>query len=286
VNRKLSRDPNLFDQGLVRDCHLNPTTIQERQGNKAALRVTTLGGFHVFRDGLAIKSTDWGREKAIYLFQYFITNRRKHQHKEQIIDQLWPELDPEAGDRDFKVALNAVNKAIEPERQPRSKARFIQRFDLAYGVNLDEVWVDVDAFETNLKAGNESLQSDPDAAIRDYTAAVDLYKGEYLPERRYEDWTSAERERLSTLAMSAMATLAELKILNNPRDSLRLTQRVLLEEPLWEEAYRVQMRAFQALGNRPMALKTYQECVQVLNEEFGIEPLPETQSIYEQIRNG
>ena len=263
---------------------MSTPTIQKDRKSKAALRVTTLGGFRVERDGSGIKATAWGREKAIYLFQYFITNRRKQQHKEQIIAQLWPELDQEAGDRDFKVALNAVNKAIEPERQPRSQARFIQRFDLAYGINLNELWIDVDAFEENLAAGNQILESDPVSAIVYYQAAVELYKGDYLPERRYEDWTSGERERLGILAISAMTTLAELQIISNPRDSLRLTQQVLSEEPLWEEAYRVQMRVFQALGNRPMALKTYHQCVKILGEEFGIDPLPETKSIYDEIR--
>ncbi len=258
--------------------------LPDKPADHAALLIYTLGGFRVERDGIEIKATAWGREKAIYLFQYLITNRRKQQHKEQIIAQLWPELDQEAGDRDFKVALNAVNKAIEPERPPRTQSRFIQRFDLAYGINLDELWIDVDAFEAKLAAGNQLLESDPDSAIANYKVAVDLYKGEYLPERRYEDWTSGERERLGILAMSAMTTLAELQIDSNPRDSLRLTQQVLAQEPLWEEAYRVQMQAFQALGNRSMALKTYQQCIKILNEEFGIDPLPETNSIYDEIR--
>lgn len=251
----------------------------------AALRVTTLGGFHVERDNVEIIPTAWGREKAIYLFQYLVTNRHKQQHKEQIIAQLWPQLDQESGDRDFKVALNAINKAIEPERPPRSKSRFIKRFDLAYGLNLEQIWIDVDEFEAKLAVGNQLQKSNKDSAIENYQAAVDLYKGDFLPERRYEDWTSGERERLKILAMSAMTALAELQIESNPRDSLGLTQRVLSQEPLWEEAYRTQMKAFQALGNRPMAIKTYQQCVNTLDEEYGIEPLPETQSIYEDIRS-
>jgi two-component SAPR family response regulator len=263
---------------------LSPASFTDRQTKSAALRVTTLGGFHVERDSIEIVPTAWGREKAIYLFQYLITNRHKQQHKEQIIAQLWPQLDQEAGDRDFKVALNAVNKAIEPERPPRSKSRFIKRFDLAYGLNLDQIWIDIDEFETKLAIGNQLLKTDEYLAIENYQAAVDLYKGDYLPERRYEDWTSGERERLKILAWSAMTTLAELQIESNPRDSLRLTQQVLSQEPLWEEAYRIQMQAFQALGNRPMAIKTFQQCVNTLDEEFGIEPLPETLSIYEEIR--
>jgi len=44
------------------------------------------------------------------------------------------------------------------------------------------------------------------------------------------------------------------------------------------------MRAFAAQGNRPMALRTYARCVENLQKEFGVEPLPETQALYEQIR--
>jgi DNA-binding SARP family transcriptional activator len=256
-------------------------------GKTPALRLQTLGGFRAWRGNDEIPHTAWGREKALHLFQYLLTNRRRQQHKEQIIDQLWPELDPSSGDRDFKVALNAINNALEPDRAPRTQPRFIQRFDLAYGINLNEVWIDVDAFEAHLAAGNQDMSlNHHQLAINHYQAAVTLYNGEYLPERRYEDWTSAERERLSTLALSAMTTLAELQIVNNPRDSLRLTQRVLVLEPLWEEAYRIQMRAYQELGNRPMALRTYRQCLSVLDAEFGIPPLPETKSVYNEIKLG
>ena len=263
---------------------VQPNLSDNHQKINAALRIYTLGGFRTLRDGAEIEATAWAREKAIHLFQYLVTNRRRQQHKEQIIDQLWPDINPDSGNRDFKVALNAINKAIEPERAPRDQPRFIRRFDLAYGINVDETWIDADAFEAQLADGNQAFPEDPQRAIDHYKAAVALYQGEYLPERRYEDWTSAERERLAMLALSTMTTLADLLIQNNPRDSLRLTQRVLTEEPVWEEAYRVQMRAYQALGNRPMALRTYQLCVQVLEEEFGIAPLPETRSIHEGIR--
>jgi len=68
-------------------------------------------------------------------------------------------------------------------------------------------------------------------------------------------------------------------------ESVRLTQRVLAVDPVWEDAYRVLMRAFIAQKNRPMALRSYERCVAVLDEEFGVEPLPETTALYEAIRD-
>ncbi|MEL7377203.1 MAG: bacterial transcriptional activator domain-containing protein, partial [Bacteroidota bacterium] len=37
-------------------------------------------------------------------------------------------------------------------------------------------------------------------------------------------------------------------------------------------------------GNRPMAIKTYKKCEEVLEEEFGIEPLPETKRLMREIK--
>jgi DNA-binding SARP family transcriptional activator len=34
-----------------------------------------------------------------------------------------------------------------------------------------------------------------------------------------------------------------------------------------------------------MALRTYQRCREVLAEEFGVDPLPETSELYDQILN-
>jgi DNA-binding SARP family transcriptional activator len=70
-----------------------------------------------------------------------------------------------------------------------------------------------------------------------------------------------------------------------PLESIRLTQRVLSIDSVWEDAYRIQMRAFAAQRNRPMALRTYQRCREVLAEEFGVDPLPETSELYDQILN-
>ena len=130
----------------------SPASISQPNTN-APLRVYTLGGFHVWRDGANIPLAVWGREKALHLFQFLVTLRLKGRrlHKEQIIARLWPELDTEGGDRDFKVALHGVNKVLEPNRKPRSEPQFIQRHDLTYGLNLENVWIIPSFFECRMR---------------------------------------------------------------------------------------------------------------------------------------
>ena len=249
------------------------------------LRVQTLGTFRVWYKNEEIDPSAWSREKSLHLFQFLITVRDRYLHKEQIIDRLWPEKEVQEGDRDFKVVLHSLNKVLEPNRKPRAKPRFIRRHELTYGLNLEEVWIDADAFEQLLGAGNQALPGDRQTATTRFQEALQLYHGDYLPERRFEDWASAERERLQVLALGLMTTLADLLVEDSPLESIRLAQQVLIIDPLWENAYRTQMQAYLVQGNRPMAIRVYQQCTDILDQELGIPPLPETDALFHHILN-
>lgn len=247
---------------------------------KASLQVQTLGTFQVWRNGTLIHPKAWGRDAALQLFQFLITARHQRAlHKEQIIDRIWEEVDVKAGEQKFKVGQHGMNKALEPNRKSRSSAKYITRLGITYQLNLSEIWIDTEAFETYIALGNQSFNEQPELAIDAYRKAIDLYHGIYLPNRLYEDWSSGERERLQILALGAFINLSELLVAQNPMESIRLCQQALLIENTWEDAYRIQMEAYLKKGNRPMAIKTFQQCEQVLDKEFGVKPLPETRAL-------
>ena len=253
--------------------------LQTFQEN-AQIRIETLGNFSVWRNHQKIDSKEWGRDKTIQLLQYLISNRQRNAlHKEKIIDGLWEDWN----DRDFKVALHGINKALEPARASRQEAIYIIRQGVSYQIDLDKVWIDIEALEKYIIIGNEALTVDTTISKKAYKAALNLYKGSYLPNRIYEDWTSGEREKAQLLALSAYITLAELTLKENPLESIRLGQIALAIDATWEDAYRIQMRAYIAKGNRPQAIKTYMKCEVILEEEYGISPLPETKQLLKEI---
>lgn len=251
---------------------------------KASIRIQTLGNFQVWVEGQAVGSKDWGREKTIQLFQFLVTARhRRAMHKEQITDRIWEEGDTKSNEQNFKVALHGINKVLEPNRKSRTAARFIQRQGHTYQLHTQDIWIDIDALEQYIAIGNRATINDPAIAQEAYRQALDLYHGVYLPNRLYEDWSSGERERVQVLTLGAFISLAELSLAESPMESVRLAQQALLIDPTWEDAYRIQMQAYRQKGNRPMAIKTYQQCEKILDEEFGINPLPETRKLYEEI---
>ena len=235
----------------------------------------------MWREGEKVNAKDWGRDKTIQLIQYLISYRHKNaMHKEQIMDHLWEEGD----DRDFKVSLHGVNKVLEPNRPSRSDAVYVQRQGSTYQLNLELVWIDVQAIENYIIIGNEALGELPDLAREAYKEAIELYQGSYLPNRIYEDWSSEEREKTRILILGALVNLAELLVDVNPLESIRLAQQAIGIDNTWEDAYRIQMAAYLSRGNRPQALKIYQKCVDVLEEEYGMSPLPATKELFEKIQ--
>jgi DNA-binding SARP family transcriptional activator len=141
----------------------------------------------------------------------------------------------------------------------------------------------VEALEKYIIIGNEAFTSDNSISKTAYKAAIDLYKGSYLPNRIYEDWTSEEREKTQLSILGAYVTLAEILVDENPLESIRLAQKALAIDNTWEDAYRIQMKAYIVKGNRPQAIKTYMKCEVILEEEYGISPLPETKKLLKQI---
>src|SRR5690606_12533088 len=59
------------------------------------LRVQTLGEFRLWRGREEAPHREWQRKKALQLFLFFLTERGKVLHREQICDMLWPEMDVE-----------------------------------------------------------------------------------------------------------------------------------------------------------------------------------------------
>jgi DNA-binding SARP family transcriptional activator len=70
----------------------------------------------------------------------------------------------------------------------------------------------------------------------------------------------------------------------NREAALPYARRWLALDPLHEPAHRQLMQLYAQTGRRSAALRQYEECVRILDEELGLAPAEETTALYEQIR--
>jgi LuxR family maltose regulon positive regulatory protein len=253
------------------------------------LRVRTLGGFRVWRGVTEVEARDWQRDKARQLFQLLVARRGRWMQRDELCDLLWPRLAPEVALRDFKVALNALNKALEPARAADAPYAFIARDGAAYRLRPEaDLWLDDAAFAEGCARGLALLDAgDEEAGAAALEEALALYAGPYLPEALYDDWAADERERLQAIFLRAAERLAAARLAAaRLADAADLCRRILAHDRCYEPAYQLLMRAHAREGNRPLALRAFQRCAEALHDDLGVEPAAETVALAEQIRRG
>ncbi|MCD5325818.1 MULTISPECIES: BTAD domain-containing putative transcriptional regulator [Pontibacillus] len=248
------------------------------------LRIETFGPLKLYMGTRVIVEEDWQRGKAKELFELLITKRKHLVRKEEILSALWPDQDEESANRGFKVALNALLKTIEPDRKARGASFFIKKEGSAYGIHPESGYeLDSALFEEWVEAG--LLEHNPDQVKSMLERGLSLYKDDYLPDQRLSDWCLHERERLQVLFLRGAERLAQFCVRLEEYDTcIHWCERILRIDATWEEAYRLMMFSYYQRNNRPQAIKWYQKCCKILDDELGVPPMESTQEMFQLIR--
>jgi DNA-binding SARP family transcriptional activator len=242
----------------------------------ADLRIELLGGFRVASGTRPIPDDAWRRRKAAGLVKLLALAPGHRLHREQAMDALWPDLDPDAAAANLRKAVHYARRALDGDG-----ASLILSVGELLCLPSEGVWIDVDA----LLAAAAQARRTADPAV--YAEALDLYRDGLLPEDRYEDWTFARRDELET---EFVALLEELAALLESRGELeaasRMAGRLVTAEPLRESGHLLLIRLHALSGRRSEALRRYEQLRDLLDTELGIEPSPEAQRLYEEVRAG
>lgn len=226
---------------------------------------------------------EWQREKAKELFLYFLMNRDRFIPKEEMMQVLWGDMDEKSADRNFKVTLNALLNALEPNREARKPSFFILRNQKMYRINpLASIITDRELF---LQEANQGLQSEDSNEALDYLlSSLKYYEATAFEDMRDAEWLEREKNKLENIYISVLEKVAQIYVRKKQyKDTIIHAEKVLKIDPTWEEAYRLLMLAYYRLQNRPQAIKWYEQCVKVLQEELNIEPMRSTTDLYEMI---
>jgi hypothetical protein len=116
-------------------------------------------------------------------------------------------------------------------------------------------------------------------------AAFTRLLGQRTPEALEQAmWLRDERERLREQAVEGLARqLAHQRKADQLKAAVRTAHQLLALDRLQEPVHRTLMCLHAQLGQRGAALRQYQECMNVLQRELGVEPETETRQLYQEI---
>ena len=227
------------------------------------------------------------RRKALALLAYLAVTRQAHS-RDGLVALLWPELDGEHGRAALRSTLADLSQAIGKD------ALAVEGDGVA--CQIPPLRVDVARFHDLLAQvadHNEPFSRPCDPCLMALTEAVELYRADFLAgftlgnAVEFDAWQTFQTESLRLELTAALERLA-LGLVNrgDAVAALGYARRWLVLDPLHEPAHRLIMQLHAAAGDRAAAVRQYQECVKVLQEELGVEPEPETTALFESIRGG
>src|SRR5215208_1510393 len=256
-------------------------TVQgESSAVKLSLQVRFFGHFEMLCDS---ENMPLGRSgKALTILKYLLANRSRPVSQDHLMGWLWPESNLKKARWSLNSAIHGLRKLLS--RCPSSVSmNFVFLEDGYYRLSPGvRVTTDVDDFDRHHERGRR-LEKDllMREAATEYEKAIELYRGEYLIEDLYEDWTMVERERLANAYIDILGRLAVhyMKV-EQHQESIRACYRVLEKDRSHEDSYRLLMQCYACLRLRARALHQYRMCERILGHEYGTSPSPETRSLY------
>lgn len=248
---------------------------------KPTLYAICLGPFELKRLGVPIALPPNRNSQAI--LRYLIAQPNHSATADTLMALLWPEDPAEVALRKLRVTVSILRRSLQNGCE--LQAGYILYKQGVYQLNpCIPLHSDVEEFLILYHAGCKARK---DAAVSYYERACSLYKRPFLIEDLYADWSYIRREQLRQIYREICDALASHYLETHTFEKAVKWAAAIIEENRCDEAaYRQLMRIYALQGKRHDALREYQRCQQVLLEELGMGPVPETVNLYQAIVRG
>lgn len=217
-------------------------------------------------DGRVVPLTET-RRKAAALLMYLISRPQLTATREQVIDDLWPDADPEAGANSLNQTLYFLRRDIDPWYDDAGSPNYVT-------YESEILWLDrhlVVADSTRFAAAAAAAQGVPDDVDAAMTV-LSAYGGRFAPEFEYEEWALAWRDQLhaSFLAL-AQSCIERLAATGRMHDALHQCQRTLELDPSAIDFERLLIGLYGQMGLLAAVRRQYAHYARSHRVEIGVD---------------
>ncbi len=266
---------------------INTASQTATQCSVPTLEAYCLGKFQVCVNCKKIEH--WRSTKAKCILKHLITEGMRPVPKDILIEATWPGCEPSQGNNNLKAAVRALRQTLNHHNDTNEGDPNILCEDGNYMINPEiDLWVDAEQFERHCKAGRRfEAEGKLVEAIREHKAAEALYRGDYLEDDPYQEWTYLRREALKDEYLSVLGKLADYSMRAKDYEAcIGYCQKILSKDYCREDTYQRLMCCYNRLGQRSRAIEWYRLCERTIRRELDVDPNHELVALYQKLVRG
>ncbi|MEA2257081.1 MAG: hypothetical protein QOG35_3126 [Solirubrobacteraceae bacterium] len=170
------------------------------------LSVAVLG-----RTGIASAETPleghWLQQRPGQVFKYLLVHRERLVPIDELAETFWS-AGVDAALNNAHYFVHVVRNHLEPGRPKRTPSAFVVAEGGGYRLDTTRMEIDVVRFEALVSAGLGAAARGDRGAQASLSEAAELYRGDFMADEPYSEWTFAERDRVRSMVAEALRTLA------------------------------------------------------------------------------
>lgn len=246
--------------------------------------VNMLGGFSIRIEHHQINDQSNHSKKPWILLEYLITFRNREISPNELIELIWSNDKSTNPSGALKTLLFRSRKLLLPLNYPTHELIIQSRGSYAWTKNFKTV-VDIDIFESLCDQAFKSKDS-PKEKLDLCLSAIDIYKGDFLPQSEWESWVVPISTYYHSLYQKLVHdTIDLLKETESYQKIIDVCQKAIQVEAFDETLHYNLIYSLYKTGNQHGAMEHYNHTVDMFYNEFAITPSDDLKELYKTIRD-
>lgn len=209
------------------------------------------------------------RRKVLALVCFLLSRPQLSSTRDQVLEALWPDLDPE-------VAANSLNQTLFFLRRVFERD-YVE--DLSPGYvhhDSDVIWFDRELVTSRSDRCRELIQALPRRPSPDEVEGLSqLYQGRFALDFEYEEWAAAHRDSIHAAYLEIVERSVSEDVATGHHDrGIQLARRALDIDSSADGIEAALLRMYRVTGAHSAAAEQYGHYAAVMRSELGIEPVP------------
>ena len=236
------------------------------------LYVRSFGALTIHRGSWRGDASTIEKRRMRALLALLVANFRSTLTREMALDILWPDTDPASAVNSLNQAVFQLRRVVDPGFRDGESPPYVLSSVDSVQLNPDLVVTDLDEFRRiALGIGRNPESSRPEQI----TSLIDIVRGEFLAELRYDDWALRSRTAIHSEVREMLLSIAIGDRQANPDVAVRAASSLLELDPYDEAAQLALARQLHASGRRTAAQVAILRFVKKLKDDLDESPSEE-----------